>query len=158
MRRKTLFTTALAIAAGLGLSGCVEDGYGYGLSTGYGGGYYGDYYGDFYDGSYGMPYYGWSDGYYYPGSGYYVYDRDRRPHRWTDRQRDYWEKRGKSWRGNNRGDEWRGFQRGPRQDGTDGYRWRNRDGQSTGRNRWGNGDGQPNRDRSDRPRRERRNR
>ena len=125
MRKRTLFTTALVVAAGIGLSGCVEDGYGYGLGS-YGSGYYGDYYGDFYDGSYGTPYYGWSDGYYYPGSGYYVYDRDRRPHRWNNNQRNYWEKRGKNWRGNHRNDEWRGFQRGPRQDGNDGYRWGNR--------------------------------
>ena len=34
---------------------------------------------------YGSPYYGWNDGFYYPGTGYYVYDRDRRPHRWTRR-------------------------------------------------------------------------
>lgn len=83
---------ALALAATLGLSACYEDGYGYGgLSVGYGDGYYGrPYYG-----GYGYPYYGWYDGFYYPGTGYYVYDRYRRAHRWTDAQRNYWEWRRK---------------------------------------------------------------
>ena len=39
---------------------------------------------------YGSPY-GWYDGFYYPGSGYYVYDRYRRPIRWNDTQRRYWQ-------------------------------------------------------------------
>jgi len=38
-----------------------------------------------------MPGYGWYDGYYYPGSGYYVYDQHRNAHRWSDAQRRYWE-------------------------------------------------------------------
>ena len=126
MRKKHLITAALMVAAGFSLSACVEDGYGYGLGGGYGSGYYGDYYNDFYDGGYGTPYYGWQDGYYYPGTGYYVYDRDRRPQRWNNNQRDYWQKRGHGWKGPRSQDEWRGFQRGPRQDGSDGYRWGNR--------------------------------
>jgi hypothetical protein len=39
------------------------------------------------------PYWGWHGGYYYPGTGYYVYDRYRRPFRWTDAQRRYWTER-----------------------------------------------------------------
>jgi hypothetical protein len=73
----------------LALSGCYEDGYGYGgISAGYGsGGYYG--YGDPYYG-YG---YGWYDGFYYPGRGYYIYDRGGKRHRWNDHHRHHWEGR-----------------------------------------------------------------
>jgi len=76
------------LAAAMGLSACADD-YGYGgLSAGYGG-YYGDPY---YAGGFGGPAlgYGWYNDYYYPGTGYYVYDRNRRPYRWSDGQRRYW--------------------------------------------------------------------
>lgn len=97
-----LKTAALAIAAGVGLSGCAYGPYGgLGVGVGYGNDYYDPYYGSRYYGSgyspygygygYGSPYYGWNNGYYYPGSGYYVYDRYRRPYRWTDTQRRYWQ-------------------------------------------------------------------
>lgn len=98
-----LRTAALSVAAAVGLSACTT-GYGYGpyggssVSVGIGSGYYDPYYGYGYDipvyhyGA-GYPYYGWYDGFYYPGTGYYVYDRYRRPHRWTDRHRRYWEQR-----------------------------------------------------------------
>jgi len=103
-----LKTAALAIVAGVGLSGCAYGPYGSGLGVGvgYGNGYgygYDDYYDPYYGGGYyganynrygygyGQPYYGWYNGYYYPGTGYYVYDRDRRAHRWSDAQRKYWE-------------------------------------------------------------------
>lgn len=72
-------------------------GYGYGYDSGYGYGYpsggyghspYGYGYGS------GFPsYYGWNDGYYYPGTGYYVYDQYRRPHRWSGPQERYWRDR-----------------------------------------------------------------
>jgi hypothetical protein len=95
---------ALAFAATAALGGCA-DGYGYGgVSAGYGSGYYDD------------GYYGWYGDYYYPGTGYYVYDRDRRPHRWNDGQRRYWEGR-RGHRGN-RGDirdNWQGFTHAPGQ-------------------------------------------
>ncbi|MGH6615459.1 hypothetical protein [Sphingomonas sp.] len=91
---------AFALAAAMGLGGCT-DGYGYnGVSLGYNAGGYGGY--DGYDGGYydaayyGGGYgggYGWYGDYYYPGTGYYVYDRNRRPHRWNDGQRRYWEGR-----------------------------------------------------------------
>ena len=106
-----LKTAALAIVAGVGLSGCAYGPYGgLGVGVGYGNGYYDPYYGGSYYGSgygypygsgygygypyggYGSSYYGWNNGFYYPGSGYYVYDRYRRPDRWTDAQRRYWER------------------------------------------------------------------
>jgi hypothetical protein len=107
-----LRTAALAAAALIGLSACTTP-YGYGGVSvgnsygydpyyggyGYGAGYpaygygYPDYgYGYGYGSGY-APYWGWNDGFYYPGTGYYVYDRYRRPYRWTDAQRRYWEAR-----------------------------------------------------------------
>ena len=93
-----LRTAAIAVAAAAGLSGCTTP-YGYsGVSLGYGSGY-GPYagYGYGYP-NYGYsrlgygysPYWGWYDNFYYPGTGYYVYDSYRRPHRWTHAQRRYW--------------------------------------------------------------------
>ena len=88
-----LKTAALAIAAGVGLSGCAYGPYGgLGVGVGYGNGYDGYYGNGYYGGGYpygyagynspygygyGSPYYGWNNGYYYPGTGYYVYDRYR---------------------------------------------------------------------------------
>jgi hypothetical protein len=64
-------------------------GYGYGSPYGYG---YGSPYG--YGGyGYGSPYFGWYDNFYYPGVGYYVYNRSGNRYRWTDAQRRYWESR-----------------------------------------------------------------
>lgn len=131
-----LKTAALAIVAGVGLSGCAYGPYGGGLGVGvgYGNGYgygYEDYYDPYYGGGYyganynrygygyGQPYYGWYNGYYYPGTGYYVYDRDRRAHRWSDAQRRYWEWRRRgatntSDSGTRRVlDNWIDFQNGP---------------------------------------------
>ena len=90
-------------------------GYGYGnpyygssISIGYGssyGGYYpysryGGYggYGSYGGYGYGSPYYGWYDNYYYPGTGYYVYDSYRRPHVMSTTQRQYWTTRSPSLR------------------------------------------------------------
>lgn len=93
-----LRTAALAVAAAVGLSACTTP-YGYGgVSVGYGSGY-GPYAGYGYDyPGYGYsrlgygysPYWGWHDNFYYPGTGYYVYDIYRRPYRWTDSHRRYW--------------------------------------------------------------------
>lgn len=91
MIARQLRTAALAVCATLGLSACT-DGYGYGggvYSAGVG--YY-DGYSDGYGGGWG-PSYGWYDNYYYPGSGYYVFDRGGRRHTWNNRQRDYWRSR-----------------------------------------------------------------
>ena len=104
------FISALAAGA-LALGGCaygdlgVGLGYGggYGSYGGYGGyGYGSPYYGAGYGGygyggygsyGYGSPYYGWYDNYYYPGTGYYVYDAYRRPYAMTTTQRQYWSQR-----------------------------------------------------------------
>lgn len=126
-----LKTAALALVAGVGLSGCAYgpygglgvgvgygNGYGYGYDDGYyGGGYYGAGYSP-YGYGYGQPYYGWYDGYYYPGTGYYVYDSYRRPHRWSDAQRRYWESRRQGTQTSRRGttgilQNWVDFQNGP---------------------------------------------
>lgn len=115
---------ALAIVAGLSLSACAsfDDGYGSYSSVSFGigsGGYYDPYYDDYYRGSrYGRgyePYYGWNRGFYYPGTGYYVYDQYRRPHRWNDHQRRYWEDRRRGYRGEVR-DNWREFRQERRVD------------------------------------------
>lgn len=85
----------LIAAVSLGLGGCAYNGLGMGVGTGYGYGGYGDYgygydrYGyDRYGYGYGYsqyyspygynPYGGWYNGYYYPGTGGWVYDRDGR--------------------------------------------------------------------------------
>ncbi len=93
-----LSIAGLALAAGFGLSGCATDGYGGGyggVSVGYGGGY--GYYDGGWDPYYGGysadPYWGWYGDYYYPGTGYYVFDRQNRRHRWNDGQRNYWQGR-----------------------------------------------------------------
>ena len=74
-----LLGISLAAVASLGLGACTTyDDYGYPttrVSVGVG---------------YGAPYYGWYDGYYYPGTGYYIYDRGGSRIRWTNRYRDYW--------------------------------------------------------------------
>jgi hypothetical protein len=59
-------------------------GYGYGSPYGYG---YGSPYGSYYAG---YPYYGWYDGFYYPGSGYWIYDPDGNQFPITERQANYW--------------------------------------------------------------------
>lgn len=130
-------TIGLVALAGVSLSACAYDDYGYGgVSVGYGGG---GYYDDYYPGYGGYPGYGWYDGFYYPGNGYYVYDRGGRRHRWNDGQRRYWEGRrgdrpGAGRPGNGRpgdgrpgygrpGDGRPGDGRGPDRDGN----WGNRD-------------------------------
>lgn len=86
-------SVGLIAAVSLGLGGCAYNGLGMGVGTGYGSGYgYGyDNYGYGYDrygygygyspyySPYGYnPYGGWYNGYYYPGTGGWVYDRDGR--------------------------------------------------------------------------------
>lgn len=87
---------SLLAAGALALSGCAYGDLGLGIGTGYGGYYgagYGYPYGAYGGYGYGMPYYGWYDDFYYPGTGIYVYDSYRRPHMWSDRQRNYWTSR-----------------------------------------------------------------
>jgi hypothetical protein len=86
-----ILTSSALIAASLTgaalLGGCSDRGYGYGgVEVGY-------------NASWGDPYWGWYGDYYYPGTGYYVYDRQNRRHRWNDGQRGYWEGRSQTWRG-----------------------------------------------------------
>ena len=85
----------VALAASAGLAACTSYGpYGgssVGVGVGYGSGYggYGGYgYGSPYYASY--PYYGWNDGFYYPGAGYWLYDPWGHRHPITKRQSDYW--------------------------------------------------------------------
>ncbi len=121
----------LAGAATLALGGCYGDGYGYGGVEGgagyYGGGYgydgygYDPYYGGGYGGyGYGGLGYGWFDVFYYPGNGYYVYDRGGNRRRMRDNDWQHWHggDRGRqgqagNWqgRGNGNGGNWQG--RGP---------------------------------------------
>lgn len=92
---------AIAVAAlgsTLGLSACA-DGYGYG--GGYGGvnvGYANAAWDPYYGGYAGNPYWGWNDNFYYPGTGYYVFDRSNRRYRWNAQQRGYWQGRAQGWR------------------------------------------------------------
>jgi hypothetical protein len=148
----------LLLGTSLTLGACAYDGYGYSggyASVGYGAGgycdpYYDDCYG-YYGDPYGDPWYGWYDNYYYPGWGIYVYDSYRRPHRWNDNHRRYWEsrrgnwgqrdwndRRWERWDGWDRRDGNRDWQRGDRNwnDGGGDRRWR-RDGDRRWRGRRG---------------------
>ena len=109
MRISTLMLAGSALAlggcayGGLGVGLGYGGGYGgYGYSSpyygyGYGSPYYGGYYGSSY--GYGSPY-GWYDNYYYPGTGYYVYDSYRRAVPMTTAQRTYWSQRSPALRTN----------------------------------------------------------
>ncbi|WP_137864821.1 MULTISPECIES: hypothetical protein [unclassified Sphingomonas] len=99
--KSMVFAAGIAGAAALG--GCVDDGYGYGGRVAVG-----------YNAAWGDPYWGWYGDYYYPGTGYYVYDRARVRHPWNDVQRGYWENRRTNWRGDSHWrNNWHDF-RGPR--------------------------------------------
>jgi hypothetical protein len=99
---------ALALVAAVGLTACSSSNYGrhgYGYSrVGVGVGY-------------ASPYYGWYDGFYYPGTGYYVYDRHGSRHRWRDSDRRHW---GGRHHGGDRHDNWSGYPH--RRDRHDGWR------------------------------------
>jgi|GEM_PF-881643 len=118
------------LGATVALTGCAYDDYGYGgMSVGYG-------YPGYYDawGPYDYAPFGWYDGYYYPGSGYWMYNREGRRFRWSDRQRDYWEHR------RDRG-EWHGPRERPWQPGMrDDHQWR---GRQWGGQRWQRGGSAP---------------
>ena len=93
MSTSVLRRFTLAGALLIGLAGC---------TTGYGSrGYdsrYDRYYGDV-NGYQAVPYgyagsnFGWSGGYYYPGTGAVVYDRRGQSRAWSGQQRRYWERR-----------------------------------------------------------------
>ena len=111
--KSTILRPALIAIAALGLAGCssyYDDGYGYGynrVAVSYG--------------NYHRPYYGWYDNYYYPGTGYYLYDRYGSRHRWNDRYRNYWESRRPSGRYR---DNWDGYQAHRREWREDRREWR----------------------------------
>jgi hypothetical protein len=98
MRMSRLVILASLTAAALPLGACATDGYGPGRGIAY-------------DAAWGDPYWGWYGDYYYPGTGFYVYDSHRRRIRWNDDQRRYWEGRHGSWRGPNGSirRNWHGF-------------------------------------------------
>jgi hypothetical protein len=133
---------ALLLAATAALGACTAyDGFGYGgVSVGVSsGGYYPHRYSPY-------SYYGWYDGFYYPGAGYYVYDDYGRRHRWSDRHRHYWEGRRDGRR--DHGENWDGYRRD--RDGR--YHDGNRDGNRGDYSRGRDGDGRDwqRRDRDDR--------
>lgn len=90
----------VALAASAGLAACTSYGpYGgssVGVGVSYGSGYGGYGYGSPYGYGYGSPYYasypyyGWYDGFYYPGAGYWLYDPWGHRHPMTKRHSDYW--------------------------------------------------------------------
>lgn len=116
---------ALVVVAALSVGACADyghRGYGYNrVAVGYS--------------SYDHPYYGWYGDYYYPGVGYYVYDRRGSRHRWSDHQRRYWEgrrdgRRGhENWSAYKRDHDRRGWRDGDRREWRDGDRreWRGDD-------------------------------
>ena len=93
MLSRKILIAGLGLAAAVGLSACVDDGYGYGGGVGYVSDGYDPYYGGFNA----DPYWGWYGDYYYPGTGYYVYDRNRGRHRWNGGQQNYWRGRSQTW-------------------------------------------------------------
>jgi len=105
----TILRPTLGVAAVLALGGCSSHGDRYG--HGYGRVGYGNYYGS---------YYGWYGDRYYPGVGYYVYDRRGSRHRWNDRQRRYWEARRDRYHHREWRENWSGYR------GRDGRSWRPR--------------------------------
>ena len=76
----SILRLALVGGAALTVAGCASDGY-------HGYGYAGASYG------YSGPGYGWYEDYYYPGTGFYVYERSGKRHRWSDSQRLHWQSR-----------------------------------------------------------------
>jgi hypothetical protein len=93
-------TALVVLAASAGLGACtnfgpyggvgvgVGSGYGsYGSPYGYGYGYGDPYYGSYYNR---YPTYGWYDGFYYPGRGYWVYDPGGQAHPINEKQKSYW--------------------------------------------------------------------
>lgn len=133
MSARRLRLAATLLAGTLGLSACAYgDGYGYGrASVGYGSRYCDPYWDDCYASAY-DPWYGWYGNYYYPGTGFYVFDRWGRRYRWSEDYRRYWEGRRQRWGDRNwddrRWERWDGY----RDDGR--REWRDR------RHRSGEGD------------------
>lgn len=99
MLNNRIRTALVVLAASAGLGACTNfgpfGGVGVGVGSGYGGYGYDSPYGYGYGSPYGSyynqyPTYGWYDGYYYPGRGYWVYDPDGQPRPISDKQKSYW--------------------------------------------------------------------
>jgi hypothetical protein len=131
--RRRLAAAIIAGTAALGLSACTDyyDPYGYGgsrvaVGISYGSGYHDPYWGG---GWYSRPYYGWYDDFYYPGVGYWVFDRWGQRHRWNDHHRRYWEGHRRYMRDDRmwhrRPPNWSGWQGHPPRDWQH-RRWRHR--------------------------------
>lgn len=96
MTRSFLTRTLLAGSVAIGLAGCAQ---GYGLKAFNSD--YDRYYGDS-NGYSSVPYgyaganFGWSQGYYYPGTGGMVYNRRGEPRAWNSGQRRHWEQRART--------------------------------------------------------------
>jgi hypothetical protein len=110
---KTFLKIAAAATVGFGLSGCVYDvGLGYASD-----GYYDDYYDcdpyggydSYYSCDYGHGFYnigyggGWYDNYWYPGYGFYLFDRYGARYPMRDNHRRYWGEQRHNWYRENRG-------------------------------------------------------
>ncbi|HEX2764344.1 MAG TPA: hypothetical protein VHM92_10970 [Allosphingosinicella sp.] len=122
MSARRLRLAAILLAGTLGLSACAYgSSYGYGRS--YGSRYCDPYWDDCYGSAYYDPWYGWYGDYYYPGIGFYVFDRWGRRYRWSDDHRRYWEGRRHRWGDRNwddrRWERWDHYR-------DDGRRWRDR--------------------------------
>lgn len=89
----------ILVASGLSLSACAGA-QAVGTSPAYAEGYYaGAPYNDLcwtngWAGTFNYPYCGWYNGFFYPGSGAYIYDHNRRPHAITPAERNHWAGRG----------------------------------------------------------------
>jgi hypothetical protein len=102
MRMKLLLLSGLAA---LSLGACATDGAyaGGGVGLGYNDAYYDPstcWNTGFSDFGFAGPYCGWYDGYFYPGSGIYVYGRDRQPHIWSNPQMSHWTGQREQWHNN----------------------------------------------------------
>lgn len=103
------------LAASAATSACTNfgpyGGIGVGVGSGYGGYGYDPYYAGYgYGSGYGYNPYGWYNGFYYPGAGYWVYDPDRNRREMTPEERAYWRARFQSRFGNGAPKEnWEGF-------------------------------------------------
>ena len=99
MIQSRISTALVVLAASAGLAGCTNfgpyGGIGVGVGSGYGYGGYGGYGYDPYYAGYGYGYdpYGWYNGFYYPGTGYWVYDPDRNRRRMTPEEQAHWRAR-----------------------------------------------------------------
>ncbi|WP_133365970.1 hypothetical protein [Qipengyuania sediminis] len=110
-----LRSIVITLVSASALAGCTT----LGLDAGY---YDDDYHnGGYYDRGYESgSYYGWYGDYYYPGTGYYVYDRGGRRHAWNDWQRRFWEARRAAIRDRrDLRDNWSEFRRDRREDRRD---------------------------------------